>query len=250
MIKYLTILLLCFPLFATEKIEITVGGYVFPPFVQTESEHWSGLTFNLINLLNKHQNKYKFIFRKTSSLRRFKDLENKKYDAIFFEDIKWGWNKDQVDVSQPFLKGGEVFISKKEIGKDQEYFNDLKNKSILGYLGYHYGFADFNANQDYLKKNFNIKLTSSHEGNILSVSLGRADLAIVTKSMLDHYFLENKEIKEKILISKKLDQAYNHTILVRKNGPISAEVMNTYLSELKTNGELTKLWQSFGIINP
>ena len=55
------------------------------------------------------------------------------------------------------------------------------------------------------------------------------------------------ELKKQLLISDKLDQPYNHTILVRKGNIPSVSDINTLLTEMEQAGILKKLWGKYGI---
>jgi len=227
---------------------IKVGGYVFPPFVERLADHYSGLTLDLIEAMNDYQKTYRFTFVSTSAKRRYRDFDEGEYDMIFFESIAWGWGKKTaVHASKVFLKGGEVYITKASSDKSQGYFNDFKGKSIAGYLGYHYGFAGFNADERFLREKFNVELSSTHEGNILRVLRDRVDMAVVTKSYLDTYLKKHPEHKALLLISSRLDQTYKHTILLRKNKKPFMKEMNKLLTDMEKSGILDRLWEKYGI---
>lgn len=228
---------------------INVGGYIFPPFLEKNEGEYSGLTIDLIDAMNQSQDSHHFQFIRTSSMRRYKDFQENKFDMIVFESIQWGWQDQEVTDSIVFLEGGEVYITKADSKKNQTYFDHFKGKSLLGYLGYHYGFANFNSDREILKKKFNAKMTTTHTGNILSIIEERADIAVVTNSFLDKFFLENPDLRKKILISEKFDQKYHHTVLIRKNFHFSVQQINQLLLDMKKKGVLDALWQKYGINN-
>jgi ABC-type amino acid transport substrate-binding protein len=229
-------------------IDVSVGGYLFPPFVYNDRDTIRGISLDLIELLNKSQSKYNFVFHLTSSKRRYKDFGNNEYSLIFFEDIKWGWKKKKVVPSDVILKGGEVFIAHASKGRGQEFFKDLKNKRILGILGYHYKFANFNADREFLNKNYNVDLRTNHLSNIHTIA--KRDLnqvAIVTKSLLKQFFKENPVLRSKILVSDNMDQEYRHTILIRENSKPTKDEINKLIKNLYKNGSLKRLWKKYGI---
>ena len=53
--------------------------------------------------------------------------------------------------------------------------------------------------------------------------------------------------KSKLLISKKLDQEYQHAVLVRPNIRPSVDEINSMLENLYRSGILEKLWKKYGI---
>jgi len=236
-----------FTINALAQVTIKVGGYHFPPFVEWNNIQYSGLTLDLLEQMNQFQKKYKFVFIPTSSKRRYIDFKTYSFDVLFFECIQWGWQNQPLESSRVFLKGGEVYITKKTPDKTQDFFSDFKGKSILGYLGYHYGFANFNADEQFLKSNYNAEMTLSHDGNIRAIVKGRADIAVITISYLKRFLLTHPEVNDQILISDKKDQIYNHTILMRKHGPISATDMNLLLDDLEKNSILPILFKKYGI---
>ncbi len=211
---------------------IKVGGYFYPPFVQKDGSKVTGIGLELLKEMNKFQNKYNFKFVTTSSKRRYIDFGKGRFDMIMFEDIAWGWKDKNVVASKVILRGGEKYVAKASSSKDQSFFNNIKNKSLALFLGYHYGFANYNADEKFLKKNFKVQLSTTHEGNIKKVLLGRADISLITYSYLKQYMKKNPSVKKKLLISDKFDQKYNHTSLIRKNGALKISELNGILTKM------------------
>lgn len=230
----------------TQAAEIVrVGGYPFPPFVEVQADgSHGGFTQDLIERLNIIQDRFEFRFVPVSSRRRYADIQNGNLDAIFFESPEWGWADSPVEFSQIFLKGGEVFIAQSQPGRGQDYFTDFKDKRLVGILGYHYGFADFNSDPDLLAKTYNMKLVTSHRSSIAMVLAGRADIAVVTDSYLWTYQAANPASLDRLLVSDRYDQIYNHRILVRSGGPMDVSTINTLLTEMEKDGTLARLRQA------
>jgi ABC-type amino acid transport substrate-binding protein len=225
---------------------VKVGGYDFPPFVD-KTPGSTSLTLELIAALNEFQKKYVFEFVETSSKRRFINFDEKKYDLIFFEAIDWGWQGKAVDASDVIMQGGAVYITRADKYKDQRYFDDFKGKTIWGILGYHYGFANFNADHEFLKKTFNAHMTTSQDGLIEAALTGRADVSVVVREYLQIYLLRHPGVQKKILVSKKFDAVNAYTILVRKGiNPDVAEI-NKLLSDMENAGILKKLWGKYNL---
>lgn len=134
---------------------VKVGGYTFPPYINSHNvnEKQNGLTFELIKELNNIQKEFKFEFVPTASSRRYIDYKKNSFDFIFFEDISWGWKDYDVVASRLIVKDEEIYIAKNKDGRDESYFEDKKNKKFVGIKGYHYAFANFNSDVDFLKKN-------------------------------------------------------------------------------------------------
>jgi len=226
---------------------VNVGGYHFPPFVEQTGEKFTGLTLDLIAAMNTFQYLHRFLFIPTTSKRRYRDFNDREFDLLFFEDLRWGWEDKKMEASRIFLEGGEVYIAKATPSRDQSFFQNFKGKTMVGYLGYHYGFAGFNADGQFLHDVYNMELSTTHEGNIKKILRGLVDIAVITKSYLSRYLKQHPEIRNQLLISTESDQIYQHTILVRKGTKPSAAEINTLLDQMEQAGVLSKLWQKYGI---
>ncbi|MFG1485017.1 substrate-binding periplasmic protein [Halobacteriovorax sp. RZ-2] len=216
-------------IFATT--DILVGAYHFPPFYMKKNGAKSGILLEMIQELNKVQDKYRFKIVETSARRRYRDFTSNRFDMIFFESPKWGWSERKINyvMTPPFSLGGEKFIALKR-DRNQSYLKQLEKKTILLFDGYHYGFLDYE-----IKKDFNAKLTytNSHEGNILSILKGRGDIAIVTESYLNLFFDNNSQFKDKLIISEHYDQEYDHRVIMTKTSHISKDMMMSLLIKIK-----------------
>ncbi len=239
------LLLLSFGVHAGEVIK--VGVYEFPPYVFV-GEKATGITVDMIGLMNKFQKDYQFEVVTTTPQRRYKDFDNKKFDMLLFESKGWGWLKYPVAGSLAFLKGAEHYVALKKPGRGQAFFGDFKNKKMIGMLGYHYGFARFHAEADYLKKNYNMTLTDNQQTNLDLILNKRGDIAVMSKAYLNYYFKKHPKQQAKFLVSDKPDQIYRHTALVRKGlKSITVRDINKLLQAMKTKGVLTPLWKKHGL---
>jgi polar amino acid transport system substrate-binding protein len=225
---------------------VKVGGYDFPPFVD-KSAGGTSLTLDLIAAMNAFQKKYIFQFVDTSSKRRFVNFDEKKYDLIFFEAIDWGWQGREIEATDVIMHGGAVYITRTDKNKDQRYFDDFKGKTIWGILGYHYGFANFNADPEYLRRMYNAHMITSQEGLIVAAATGRADISVVVKEYLQIYLVKHPEMQTKIMVSKKFDAVNAYTILVRKGITPDAAELNKLLAEMESAGVLKKLWGKYNL---
>ncbi|WP_114860995.1 substrate-binding periplasmic protein [Azospirillum brasilense] len=229
---------------ASAPVTVKVGGYEFPPYV---TESGGGVTQALLDLLNAEQSDFRFEMVRTSPQRRYEDMERGRFDMIAFESLAWGWKGRPVEASRVYLRDAEVFVAKTGPGMDQSYFDRLDDKTILGRLGYHYAFAGMTADPEVLEKRFNTRLTVTHEGNVRSVAAGRAALAIVTRSFLAQFLKANPDMAPLLLVSDRTDQIYEHTILVRRGGPVGIDWVNGTLDRLERSGALPALWTRQGI---
>ncbi|WP_159084703.1 substrate-binding periplasmic protein [Dongshaea marina] len=248
-ILIIILLALSIPLSHSSQI-VNVGGYIFPPFVFVEYGQYKGLTLDLIKALNQYQEEFKFQFVPISSKGRYSSFESNKFDLIFFEDKKWGWDGYPVVSSRVILTGGEKYIALSVPGRDRSYFDDFSDKRISVVRGYHYGFANFNADEVFLKTKFNAHIVNSPKSLIRLILLGRDDIAVVTESYLELYFQENPMDKDKIIVSDKYDQIYQHTILLRKGSALSLNELNDLLNGMKQFGILNEIFSSYNQPKP
>lgn len=240
----LVICLLSTSVLATEVVK--VGIYDFPPYVFI-ADNTTGITVQMIAAMNKFQKKYKFVAVPTTARRRYRDFEQNKFDMMIFESKNWGWQKYPVAVSQVFVTGFEVYVTQAKLGRGQFFFSDFKNKAMIGVLGYHYQFAGFNADQDYLENNFKILQTDSQKKSLELILNDRGDIAVLSKEYLSYHFSHSPEDEAKLLISDKFDQIYRHSILVRDNNKFSLSYINEMLDKMEQKGTLIPLWEKYGL---
>lgn len=234
---------------AAERVR--VGGYDFPPFVDAGKETRPALVPQIIDALNQMQSQYRFEFVPVAARRRYSDLVEGRFDVMFFENPQWEWQAQgfPVDFTKVFLRGGEVYITRAEAGRGQDYFADLSGKSLVGILGYHYGFAGFEAEPERLMRKFDIKLVNSHRSSIELVLNGRRDIAVVTDAYLNGYLQDNPQAKDRLLVSQHLDQPYEHRVLVRRDGPITVAAMDKLMADLASGNRLAAIFKAAGINN-
>ncbi len=230
------------------EVKVRVGGYTFPPFVDLEHPD-GGLLPVMLEALNGLDSAYRFEFVPTSPNRRYTAFARGRFDVIFMEMRDWGWETRNIEVEaiRPLLKGGEVYVARAEAAGDQSYFDDLKNKRLAGYIGYHYGFAGFNNDPDYLREHYDIRLNTSHRGNIEELLAGRVDIAIMPKSFLELYLKTNPEMRGRVTVARGLDQEYRLGALVRPDGPIGRETLAGLIERLVQTGRMKKMLDRFGL---
>jgi polar amino acid transport system substrate-binding protein len=230
------------------KEEIKVGLAHFPPFIVNENGKVGGLAADLIDLLNKEQESYQFVAVPTLATTRHKIFDLGRYDMSMFDQLEWGWQGRSVEASKVFLTGGEVYIAQARPGRGQEYFDSFENKRMIGVEGYHYGFAGFNSDPDFLREHYNMQLTPSNLGSIqLLLEGSRGDIAVVTQSYLAQYFHQHPDTRNQILISERMDQQYQHRVILRQGLSLSIADINRLLDALKAKGKLDQLWESISM---
>lgn len=234
---------------------IYVGLYNFPPYAEITDTKAQGAAVDLIHLLNDKLVKSDIELRPyfTSPKRRYQDYEENKFDYIFFESEKWGWEKYNLSVSPIIAMGGEKYLSlktNKNIYSQKDLQKSLKDKKIAVILGYHYGFAELESNEEELKRKYNIIFTNDHSKNIDLVLKGRADLAIITESYFKMKSDINQDLTSKLKLSTDYDQIYNHKILGRPNSKLSMKKIMEAMNSLKKEGKLKTIEKKYYIDFP
>lgn len=233
---------------AKEPLVVKVGATEFPPYIIISGNgEVTGIIGETIEYMNTIQNDYKFVAIPASAMRRHENFKKKYFDMSFYDNIEWGWDKTQADSSEVFMKGKEVYIAKAKPGRGQEYFSSFKNKTMVGMLGYHYGFANFNSDPVFLRSNFNMQSSSSNESSIKMILYERGDIAVVSDAYLNWYLNKHPEAREKILISKKVDQNYLHTIIVRKDIRPTITEINKLLAMFRRSKEFKSIELRYGV---
>ncbi|OZG75469.1 hypothetical protein BTA51_00225 [Hahella sp. CCB-MM4] len=240
-----------------EPMTVKVGAYEFPPyFYSTHAKagpKYEGATVALVDAINAIQSDIRLEIYLTSPKRRYLDFDRHQYDLIMFESLIWGWEGYPLEASRVFMGGGEVYVALEKPGRDQNFFNDVGSRSLVGILGYHYGFSNYISDDEYLNTKYRVFLSSDHERNLQLILLDRpsiAEVAIVTRSYLNLFMRDNPDSRGRFLVSEKCDQEYRHTILTRKQGVVSVEDLNRWLDILEKNGKLADIREKFGLVTP
>ncbi|QXI50329.1 MULTISPECIES: substrate-binding periplasmic protein [Pseudomonas] len=244
----LAVFWLAAPARAADAIEVKVGAAHFPPYtVRPEQGADTGLLPQLVDALNRVQQQYRFVLVPTSIQRRFGDFQQGRTDMAIFENPQWGWQQIAHQTVDMGLEDAEVFVARQANGRDQHYFDDLRGKRLALFNGYHYAFAGFNPDPDYLRKTYNATLTYSHDSNLLMVQAGRADIALVTRSYLSDFLARNPASREQLVSSQRIDQVYHHYALLRPGAPIGEQSFATLLRGLRDSGELARIFEPYRI---
>ena len=217
---------------------VGVGAYNFPPYVdKAESAEPTGLLIDLIALANAEQKDYRFVLVPTSAARRYRDLASGRFDLILFESPDWGWQGTAYHAMPLNVNDAEVYVALRKPGRDQRYFDNLKDKRLSLYNGFHYGFADFNSDSDFLRSHYQVTLTYSHKSNLNMVLRDRADMTVINRSFFDTYAEQYPEQAKQFLVSDKVDQTYRHQMLLRADAAVPAEAIVKLQKQLEDNGK-------------
>ncbi|KIY37583.1 amino acid ABC transporter substrate-binding protein [Pseudomonas sp. 10-1B] len=236
------------PAWAADAIKVKIGAAHFPPYtVRPEQGSDTGLLPQLVDALNRAQQQYHFVLVPTSIQRRFGDFRQGRTDMAIFENPQWGWQQIAHQAVDMGLEDAEVFVARQANARDPHYFDDLHGKRLALINGYHYAFAGFNPDPDYLRTAYNATLTYSHDSNLLMVQAGRADIALVTRSYVSDFLARNPASREQLMPSQRIDQVYHHYALLRPGAPIGEQSFAALLRALRNSGELARIFEPYRI---
>ncbi len=237
----------------SSETEIAVGVYHFPPAAAVRENQAEGLLGELLTELNSTHEDITFRIVHTSPKRRHMDFEAGLYDIIFFESLDWGWKSRPVDATRPVLKDEDVYLALDKPGRDQSFFDNVTERSIVAISGYHYGFADLSTDNTELEERFQIEFSHSHSRNLNLIKADRpslAEVAIISRSYLQMYLKQNPEDQGRFLVSDVADQTYRLRIMTRKDGPVSAGSLEQLLSPLFDDGRYQEMVERHGLQLP
>lgn len=227
---------------------VKVAAVHFPPYVvRPEKGADTGLLVQLVAALNAAQRDYQFVMVPTSVPRRYRDFLQGRIDIAIFENPEWGWAGIAHETVDLGLEDAEVFVARRVEGRGQEYFDDLSDKRLALFSGYHYAFADFNTDARYLADRFNVTMTYSHDSNVLMVARGRADVAPVTRSWLVDFMSHYRSDARQLMVSDRVDQIYRQYALLRPGAGIDPRHLRQIMDVLREDGTLNRIFEPLHI---
>ncbi|SEA47045.1 transporter substrate-binding domain-containing protein [Alkalimonas amylolytica] len=231
------------------KTVVRVGAYQFPPYIELEHGLAKGFTVELIRQLNRMQQDYQFELVLTTPIRRHQDYQQGLFDAIFFEDPYWGWVQRgiEIDHSPAFAKDDEVFIALASNAHSQQWFDDIHDKTIAGILGYHYRITNYETDPELLATKYHMTLVNDHQASIELVLKQRTDTAIVTRSFFHQYLRSNPESSDKIIISDRVDQSYQHQLLINPEHGLAIETLYQWVLQILQQEQLSHKLHHYGL---
>jgi len=221
---------------------VLVGATEYLPYVAMPAQgEPSGLLPELLDAMNAVQDDYRFEITLTSTGRRYRDFTGGRIDMMLFESRQWGWQDIPMQTLDLGIDDSEVFVARAAPGRDQGYFATLDDKRLGLHLGYHYAFADFESDSGRLHQRFDAIISRSHETNLEMLLRRRIDLTVIAKSYLRMYFDAHPGLRERLLVSTRVDQAFRPLALIRPEGPIDAARLSAILDILKRDGRYAAL---------
>jgi ABC-type amino acid transport substrate-binding protein len=239
---------------ASENTTIRVGVYDFPPVAQVNHNNQAtGLLGDLLTELEAEHPELSFEIIYTSPRRRHLDFNAGLYDVMFFEHRDWSWDQDNAAMTSPILRDEEVYVALDKDNRDQTFFDNLEERRIVAIAGYHYGFAGLETGSAELNRRFDIELSFSHQRNIELIRADRpsvAEVAVISRSFLSAYFSRFPEHRDRFLISDEPDQRYELGVVIRRDGPVTADDIEDLLQPLINSGRYQELVKNHGLMLP
>ena len=237
------------PAGGAEETVVVLGGYHFPPYVESGPSNGGGLSLALMDALNSLESPYRFKFFKTSPARRHVDFQRGRYDVAFLESPAWGWRQRDIayTATPPLLRGREVYVARAEAAARDAVFAEPAARSLAGFIGYHYAVTGMETDPERLRTDYDIMLNTSHERNLQALHNGRVDLAIVTEAFLERYRHQHPDIASALAVGPEPDHTYTLRGLVSPSAPIEAATLTRLLARLSERGDLDPILARFKV---
>ena len=224
-------------------VRVNVGAYEYGVVYFFEDGKPRGMVPKLIKLLNDIQADYHFHLVETSSRRRFQDLEEGKIDLVMFENPLWGWQDFDVNYSDKIITTEDLYIRRHDAPPRRKPFENIYLSSIICVLGFHYGFADFNADPEHLAELFDIHLAYNETEVLNGVVRGDAEIGIISTGFLARKFVEDPSLREKIEVGRDPDAIHDLVSVISPQSPISVTALNRLMEQLILEGDVHRIWQ-------
>lgn len=230
------------------ETRVLVGGYNFPPYLNVlTADRFEGATVELLEHLNALQDEVHFLLAPMTASSRYVSYRHGRFDVIFFESADW-WQAQEADIefSAPIAVDRDLYIALDNGQRDQSFFNDLSSARLIAAAGYHYGFADFDANQSNLEARFNISFAPNPETSLVMLERDRGDVALVNESFLVACELRGHPLPD-LLVAEQADRDYQLSVGVRPQSTLALEQLVDWLQQLRVAGRLAEIEARWGI---
>lgn len=253
-LRALFAIVLWIPLCVQASTPVIVGAYNFNPIVTFGANgEPEGLLVEVVQELNRRQQQFTFEIRRTSSKRRFEDYRLGRYDVILFESPQWGWQEMGMQSTPVLLEDEEVFVALNKPERDQSFFDNVTERRLLAILGYHYGFANFDANEENLAQRFEIEMSRSQERNMALILADRpsvAEVAVVPRSFLKRFRRNQPEDADRLLVSDRPDQVYQLCGMVRPESALNSQTLEALFHGMIDDGTYPAIVKRYGMRIP
>lgn len=214
---------------AKAKNETKIYSYhIKPPFI-VEEKAQKGLTFDFVNLLNKHSTlKYKLVI-----------IPKKRLDELSEKIVLWtnqNWVRNDKDYTwiTTYLKDADVIIFNKKLAKSYKDITSLFGNQLVCVRGYFY-----NGLMDYFDSKKIERVDVNKEYQVIRViNRNRYNYGLISLSAFNYITTKNSEYSS-LTYSKKLqDQFLRHIQSSKSNSKINSDLESVvkkpaFIKELK-----------------
>jgi ABC-type amino acid transport substrate-binding protein len=200
-----------------------------------------GVLADFVHRMNAVQDKFKFELAIFPRLRLDQEFMDKQADVYPLRTVAWTRSELGLLPTKTILASGDLYFARRanRFG-GAKVFSDIRKKKIAGVRGYHYQVFNNNADEAFIKKNFNAHLLASNEAVVNFVLADRADVGIIPEVIMANYLADPK-MRDKLIVGERYDSRVELSNLVRKDGPISVDEMNAIVDLLVKSGDVAKL---------
>ncbi|MCC9621515.1 hypothetical protein LPB41_07380 [Thalassospira sp. MA62] len=228
---------------AKERQKVIVGAYEYGVIFFYEDGEPAGLATEIVRALNEVQDTYLFEFAETSSRRRYRDIQEGQIDIVLLENPGWDWENYDVDFSDAIVRESDLYVVRRNDSQASEVLANVTSHSILAVLGFHYGFAHFNANPDYLRDNFDVHLRYNEQEVLDSLIAREGRVGIVSAGFLARSFALDPGLHQHVTVGETADASYDLVSVVSRQAPIAAGNLSKLINKLQETKVIDQTWE-------
>ncbi|MET0013148.1 MAG: hypothetical protein ABW085_05780 [Sedimenticola sp.] len=220
-----------------QKVSVALTS-IQPPFVIDEASR-HGLAYDVVDALNRHQGLYEFQAKLIPAKRLLSDHDALGEHVVAFNDELWGWKQRGGAGSLTLTDGKDVFFS----------LNETSTKdTIAAVRGFHYAFSGFDPEK--LSRMPNVTVVNDEPTVLEMVIQKRTDRGITSLAFLKWISVSSPELYSRLRIDPEEDHTYNRQFIVFPYSPVSVGIINRYLTEMKEEGILPRIYKTYGLESP
>lgn len=220
---------------AGKTIRIATEG-AYPPFNMTNADgSLSGFDVDVANALcDQMQAKCEVVAQDWDGI--IPGLLAQKYDAVVAGMSITPERQEKVDFTEPYFANTMVWLTKTDGSFDPNAISNLtlggqRSTTPGAYLQDNYDGKDGNS----------VRLYDNYDNAYLDLKSGRSDAVLAEKVSATEWLKDNADGFG--IVGDEIDNDDNIAIAVRKGDPLKDE-LNKAMSEIRSNGELTRLEQA------
>lgn len=226
---------------------LQVGGYPYPPYVENlGSTEFDGATLDLLEQLNDWQTRIEFEFVPVAAFSRQLSFRQERFEVMFFESPNWGWSGEAVVMSEPIARDRDLYVALDKPGRDQSYFDRIRERHLIATRGYHYGFAGYRTDETWLQDHFEIDFAPSLGAILEMLKRERGEVAVLNESYLRARRNNGLDMSG-LLISEQADHAYELSVVAREDAELDMDWLLEQLRQMRAAGLLEPIEHRWGI---